>query len=174
MEKEWCMKSSAPWIECVNMPVSTGKSKYYSQTDSILVSREKVEKLPGREVKRPEITWWQQAIAQRGKIWVRKVRKNSTQIVKAKKSARKRSRRFVLTSVLAFFSKQEPGSWCVWRGKSQSESKCTQETRCDLWKWVQSPISDPKPMWSTSRQGEVSLTADGGLQPVLVYSARVT
>ena len=51
------MKSSIPRIGDVNMPVSTGKSKYGSQTDSVLVSRAKVEKYPERGVKRPEITW---------------------------------------------------------------------------------------------------------------------
>ena len=50
------MKSSIRRIGDVNTPVSTGKSKYDSQTDSVLVSRAKVEKFPERGVKRPEIT----------------------------------------------------------------------------------------------------------------------
>lgn len=60
------MKSSIPRIGDVNTPVSTGKSKYGSQTDSVLVSRAKVEKFPERGVKRPEITQLQPARAQKG------------------------------------------------------------------------------------------------------------
>lgn len=60
------MKSSVLRVEHMNIPVSTGKSKYDSQTDRVLVTRVKVEKFPKRGVQRPEITQLQQAKALKG------------------------------------------------------------------------------------------------------------